>query len=264
MTQPSKHWLALEEIQDRYGWTDQEVFDAVDNGGLRLKDAKTNQDVSLEEFKKDVETHKAYWENKIEITYQATLKPAEKWVYEPERQNNFGFDALNDRRHRSPKKIKKMIQRTPAEKTEAKQTRDNSLEKIYDFVQSSLLPCFRFSSSDAEKIMKAEEAERNQEEANPEDSTKLVPVNVPPSLWAGKTPEAAFEALSTSAYNYSPEVIAYILMEKMPGSKKTEVGRFFYKKEIDNDVEHETTTYREKIDKLLKQCNRCYLLTFNE
>lgn len=92
----------------------------------------------------------------------------------------------------------------------------------------------------------------------------LIPVNVPASLWSGKRPEDIFEALSDK--NFAPEIIAYILMEKVKGNarKKTAFGRMFYWLEDDSGNEHEPSTYRRKIDGLLASCQQKYTLTFDD
>jgi hypothetical protein len=90
----------------------------------------------------------------------------------------------------------------------------------------------------------------------------LIPINIPASLWAGKTPEAIFTVLSKE--KFAPEVIAYIIMEKVGGISKTDTGRMFYQKEISKGIELDNRTYQRKIDDLLEEAKSKYLFTFTD
>ena len=85
----------------------------------------------------------------------------------------------------------------------------------------------------------------------------LIPVNVPASLWAGKTAKVAFKNLEGE---FAEEIIAYILVEKMKHAK-TEAGSLFYP---DDGEYKENSVYVKKINTLLEKANGLYLLTFNE
>lgn len=91
-------------------------------------------------------------------------------------------------------------------------------------------------------------------------SPHLIPVNIPASLWAGKTPKAIFTILSER--QNTQEAIAAVL-DKAGGITKTDAGRLFHMKEINLGIEREATTYQRTFDRLLKEFNSKYLLTFN-
>lgn len=101
---------------------------------------------------------------------------------------------------------------------------------------------------------------REREKRAQEEKPQRIPVNIPPSLWAGLKPSVIFENLQE---NYAHEVIAYILVKK-GGLDKTNAGRLFYQEEINNDIVHEPTTYRRKIKSLLDDCKKHYVLSFIE
>ena len=86
-----------------------------------------------------------------------------------------------------------------------------------------------------------------------------ISINVPISLWGGKTPQAIFDSLSQA--KFAPEVIAYVLM-KNGGVTKTDAGRMFYQGARDKGVEQEPRTYQRKIDNLLKRANSKYSFAF--
>ena len=84
------------------------------------------------------------------------------------------------------------------------------------------------------------------------------PLNVPATLWAGKTPEMARDGLQD---DYGPEVIAVIL-DKL-SDNKTENGRLLSQEEMDKGVVRDPVTYQRKFERLLIQANTRYLFTFN-
>lgn len=86
-------------------------------------------------------------------------------------------------------------------------------------------------------------------------------VNVPSSLWAGKTPEAVFDSLDNQ--NFAPAVIASIIMKQVGGISKTDAGRLFYKDEIDKGIIQENRTYQRKIDSLLAAADEKFTFTFD-
>lgn len=89
----------------------------------------------------------------------------------------------------------------------------------------------------------------------------FITVNVPASLWAGKSPKAIFAILSEK--DFAPEVIAHVLLEKAGGISKTDAGRLFSQEDIDKGVEQEPRTYQRKMDALLNEANSKYSFTFN-
>lgn len=89
--------------------------------------------------------------------------------------------------------------------------------------------------------------------------SQLIPVNVPASLWAGKTLSAAHDALKK---DFAPEVIAVILGKL--SDNKTECGRCLAQDEISKGVERDAGTYQRRFDNSISQANQKYLLTFNE
>ena len=98
------------------------------------------------------------------------------------------------------------------------------------------------------------------EDDHPAATSDLIPVNIPTSLWAGKTAEAVFTTLSE--HQYTPAVIAFIIMEKVGGITKTDAGRLFYQDEIAKGVIQESRTYQRKIDALLSEAKTKYSFTF--
>ena len=86
-------------------------------------------------------------------------------------------------------------------------------------------------------------------------------VTVHTSPWAGKTPEAVFDFLSKN--NIAPEIIAKTLMEKV-SDNKTAMGRLFYQDTIDQGSEPEATSCRRKIDDLLRECKKRYIVSFKD
>jgi hypothetical protein len=78
-----------------------------------------------------------------------------------------------------------------------------------------------------------------------------ITVNIPSSLWAGKTAKTIFNVLRE---RYADEIIAYILVKKI-GTPKTDAGRFFYP---DDGEEREAKTYRDKINSLLEKVDQLY------
>jgi hypothetical protein len=92
--------------------------------------------------------------------------------------------------------------------------------------------------------------------------TPLIPLNVPLSLWAGKTPQQAYAALKDS---FAPEIIAVIL-EKLD-CNKTDGGRLLSPEEVDKKgtpIEKDAGTYQRNVSKLLKKANSKYSLTFDD
>lgn len=88
----------------------------------------------------------------------------------------------------------------------------------------------------------------------------LITVNIPASLWAGKSPKAIFAVLSEKGF--APEVIAYVLMEKVGGISKTDAGRLFSQEDIAKGVEQEPRTYQRKIDGFLNDAKSKYSFIF--
>jgi len=87
----------------------------------------------------------------------------------------------------------------------------------------------------------------------------LIPVNIPASLWAGKTPEMVYTALKNE---FSLEVIAMVM--DLVSENKTECGRALAKEDIDKGEEKDARTYQRNFDNFLCRGNAKYLLTFNE
>lgn len=85
-----------------------------------------------------------------------------------------------------------------------------------------------------------------------------IPINIPHSLWAGKTLPVAYSTLAERGYE--PCVIAAIL-EKL-SSNKTECGRALAQDELTQGVERDPKTYQNKFKHLLEEANSKYLLTF--
>lgn len=88
---------------------------------------------------------------------------------------------------------------------------------------------------------------------------KLLVVHIPRNLWAGKTAEAIFTELSKQGK--APEVIAAVI-SKVDGITKTAAGRLFHKEDIDKGIVHDPTTYQRTFNRLLKEFNSKYTLTF--
>ena len=89
-----------------------------------------------------------------------------------------------------------------------------------------------------------------------------IPVNVPASLWAGKTPQAIFDTLFEKGF--APEVIAYVFVKNECKITKTDAGRMFYREAIGKGIEQDPRTYQRKIDDLLKDAKVKYSFTFDE
>lgn len=87
-----------------------------------------------------------------------------------------------------------------------------------------------------------------------------IPINISPSLWAGKTLPVAYSTLAERGYELC--VIAAIL-EKL-SSNKTECGRALAQDELTQGVERDPKTYQNKFKNLLEEANSKYLLTFND
>ncbi|WP_374282268.1 hypothetical protein [Desulfovibrio sp.] len=94
-------------------------------------------------------------------------------------------------------------------------------------------------------------------EAPPEPTR--IPVNVPSSRWAGKTPEQIFMALKD---DYAPEVIA-LIMQKV-SNNKTECGKALSLGEYNSGKIKDEGNYRRFFVKLLEAGNSKYSLTFNK
>jgi hypothetical protein len=82
--------------------------------------------------------------------------------------------------------------------------------------------------------------------------------NIPPSLWAGKSLEAAIAALRKEGF--SNEVIAYVLVEKM-GTAKLPVGRLLFPPKRGGDVK-EDSSYTRNIETALNAVKGRYDITF--
>ena len=93
----------------------------------------------------------------------------------------------------------------------------------------------------------------------PTSGESLIPVNVPSSRWAGKTPEQIFMALKD---DYAPEVIA-LIMQKV-SNNKTECGKALSLGEYNSGEIKDEGTYRKFFVKLLEVGNSRYSLTFNK
>ena len=79
-------------------------------------------------------------------------------------------------------------------------------------------------------------------------------VNVHTEKWAGKTPQAAYDALKDSGYEDS--LIAYVINEKCKGTK-TEKGKPFLPDGSDDSV------YRRKLDNLVEEATQRYTIAFH-
>lgn len=88
----------------------------------------------------------------------------------------------------------------------------------------------------------------------------LIPINIPPSLWAGKTLPVACSTLEDAGYE--PCVIAVILGKL--SNNKTECGRTLTQDELAQGIERDPKTYQNKFKNLLEDANRKYLFTFND
>jgi hypothetical protein len=91
----------------------------------------------------------------------------------------------------------------------------------------------------------------------PQDGAPAV-VNIPPSLWAGKSMGAAISALRESGF--SDEIIAVVLAEKM-GISKLKVGRFLTP---GDGEERENSTYSRRLESASKYVRSRYCITYLE
>jgi hypothetical protein len=91
------------------------------------------------------------------------------------------------------------------------------------------------------------------------DGIEKITINVPPSLWAGKTLEAAFNNLREA--DFGDAVIAYILVMKME-TPKTTAGRLLFPPAPGE--EKEDSTYLRKIDTCIRKATAQYNITFFE
>ena len=88
-----------------------------------------------------------------------------------------------------------------------------------------------------------------------EKEPRKIPINVPPSLWAGKNPATIYASLAEKGF--ANAIIAYVLMKKADATSKTNAGRLFYQ---EDKGEHEPKPIK-KTDKLLKEAEK-YSITF--
>lgn len=103
---------------------------------------------------------------------------------------------------------------------------------------------------------KAEPSKR-EDEYTPSETR--IPVNIPASKWAGKTPEMVYTALKDE---YSLELIAMVI--NLVSDNKTANGRALAKDDIDKGEEKDARTYQRIFDNFLCRGNAKYLLTFDE
>ena len=91
--------------------------------------------------------------------------------------------------------------------------------------------------------------------------TISTPLNIPPSLWAGKTPDVACQNLKEHGFDNS--IIVYIIREKL-GKSKAEAGRYAFGEVISKGNEKENSTYARTTDQYIKEVTSRYKLTFND
>ena len=91
--------------------------------------------------------------------------------------------------------------------------------------------------------------------------SELLPLNIPPSLWAGKTPDVACQNLKEHGFDNS--IIVYIIREKL-GKSKVEAGRYAFGEVVSKGNEKENSTYSRTTDQYIKEVTSRYKLTFND
>jgi hypothetical protein len=87
--------------------------------------------------------------------------------------------------------------------------------------------------------------------------TERIPLNVPPSLWAGRSAVEAADALKAAGYDAN--LIAYVLVKKM-GKPKLPVGRLLFPPPPGQ--EKNDSTYLRKIDAAIRRITSKYRITF--
>jgi len=81
-----------------------------------------------------------------------------------------------------------------------------------------------------------------------------ISVNVSPSLWAGKTPKAAYDALK--AKGMADDLVAYVLARPQVDGSKTDKGKLFLPDGSDDSV------YLKKFNGLIERAAQRYTVTF--
>jgi hypothetical protein len=114
---------------------------------------------------------------------------------------------------------------------------------------------FPFLKESQQDVSSLTNSEQDAVQASPLEGEKKISLNIPPSLWAGKSPDAAFAALKERGL--ADEVIAVILSEKLE-MKKTQAGKLFHQEERAKGVERDAKTYQNTINTLLTNAERRY------
>jgi len=110
-----------------------------------------------------------------------------------------------------------------------------------------------------QQAMQTPTSPQHTQEIAPQSDAVKQSVNIPASLWAGKTPPAAYNALKNE---YEPCVIAVIL-NKM-GVSKLQGAQILSQDTPRKGKEPENSTFIRRFDKLLSKANRLYSFTFDE
>ena len=252
----NKKWLAGKEVMERYEIQVKELGEACYEGKLKAYQADTCKEI-LEETK--VAKIPAYTPQGINPRDHVKYGVNIEWEWREEVEDaNFEWpDLLNCEIHKQifdvcfqdniidhnqqhfpylfPFKIEDYVER------ENPHRELNAYPDIHSDLYTQLSEQYKQKIS--EMLFKPADI-RSYLDTIPQEMPTLIPVNIPASLWAGKTPEAIFSTLTGK--NFAPEIIAYILMEKTVDPIKTTAGSLFYQKKRSKGKEPELRTYQKK------------------
>lgn len=131
--------------------------------------------------------------------------------------------------------------------------------KEKNYITSNGFNLDTFKSTDKNEQAASASSSARQEEVQLQLDSRVF-INIPPSLWAGKTLPVARSTLADEGYE--PCVIAVILGKL--SNNKTECGRTLAQDQLTQGVEHDPKTYQNKFKNLLEEANSKYLFTFND